>query len=448
MKNLTIRSKNQLKKRIFYSKKENKFSKITIDKLKKSIYKSKRSQKFKKINIMLKDTINELQEFPVNNIFSSCLQTNLSAYEKINSKNQKENCDQNFINYDEIDTCNCSTNNTTSFINNETFTNQSTNFMKLDKLSLELETSFKRSRMIKIKILNEANFQQSDCFATKKTTIYDTIVVPKIRNTSDPKINSQIIELKNEYEYIFDIFEDLIHQENCDCPTYGYMKHQTEVNKQMRAILVDWIIDVHKKFNFQQETLHLTINLLDRYLSKRNIKKIEFQLLGVTCLFISAKYEEIYKLEIHDFIYVTDNTYTINDLLSMEREVLNVLDFKLTVTTAYKLIEISQIIFNLNCLEYNLARYFLEIFSLDYRITNYSQSVIAFSCLYLVNRLYQLEDKFFEYSPIEINEIEVRKCSKEIMFLYENIFTSSLKASKNKFSKREFNEVATMKLIH
>lgn len=46
----------------------------------------------------------------------------------------------------------------------------------------------------------------------------------------------------------------------------GYMKIQVDVNEKMRAILVDWLVEVHQKFKLLPETIFLTVNLIDRYL--------------------------------------------------------------------------------------------------------------------------------------------------------------------------------------
>lgn len=78
----------------------------------------------------------------------------------------------------------------------------------------------------------------------------------------------------------------------------------------MRAILVDWIIEVHLKFKLLPETLFITINLIDRYLSIVSIKRNSLQLVGVTAMFIASKYEEIYAPEVRDFVYITDNAYS------------------------------------------------------------------------------------------------------------------------------------------
>ena len=42
-------------------------------------------------------------------------------------------------------------------------------------------------------------------------------------------------------------------------PNPGYMANQPDVNDRMRAILVDWLVDVHLKFKLRTETLYLTV---------------------------------------------------------------------------------------------------------------------------------------------------------------------------------------------
>lgn len=76
-------------------------------------------------------------------------------------------------------------------------------------------------------------------------------------------------------------------------PSPNYMFSQKDINEKMRAILVDWIIEVHLKFKLLPETLFITINLIDRYLSLVSIKRNNLQLVGVTAMFIASKYEQI-----------------------------------------------------------------------------------------------------------------------------------------------------------
>ncbi|GAB2303168.1 hypothetical protein Dimus_037164, partial [Dionaea muscipula] len=49
----------------------------------------------------------------------------------------------------------------------------------------------------------------------------------------------------------------------------------------MSAILVDWVIEVHDKFDLMPETLYLTVNLVDRFLAVKMVPRRELQLLGI-----------------------------------------------------------------------------------------------------------------------------------------------------------------------
>ena len=68
-------------------------------------------------------------------------------------------------------------------------------------------------------------------------------------------------------EYAGKISKNLLEQERTsELPKPSYMFHQQDINEKMRAILVDWIIEVHLKFKLEPETLFLTVSLIDRYL--------------------------------------------------------------------------------------------------------------------------------------------------------------------------------------
>lgn len=78
----------------------------------------------------------------------------------------------------------------------------------------------------------------------------------------------------------------------------------------MRSILVDWLVEVHLKFKLVPETLYLVVNLIDRYLAKKEVTRSKLQLVGVTALFIATKYEEIYPPELRDLVYICDRAYS------------------------------------------------------------------------------------------------------------------------------------------
>lgn len=110
-----------------------------------------------------------------------------------------------------------------------------------------------------------------------------------------------------------------------------YMDLQEDITVKMRAILVDWLVDVHQKFKLSPETLYLTVNIIDRFLAVTPVKRRKLQLVGVTAMLIASKYEEIYAPETADFVYISDKAYDREEILHMEAVILGVLKFDVTV---------------------------------------------------------------------------------------------------------------------
>merc|ERR550537_298302 len=107
----------------------------------------------------------------------------------------------------------------------------------------------------------------------------------------------------------------------------------------MRAILIDWLIEVQMKYKLRKETLYLCVNLVDRSLSIRPVARRRLQLVGVGGMLIASKFEEIYPPETRDFVYITDNAYTKEEVLSMEVSMLTALGFNLCCPTVAHFLE-------------------------------------------------------------------------------------------------------------
>jgi Cyclin, N-terminal domain len=114
--------------------------------------------------------------------------------------------------------------------------------------------------------------------------------------------------------YVSDMYDHYREKETITSVRPYFMQRQSHINERMRAILVDWLVEVHLKFKLVPETLYLTINLIDRYLDYTEVSRPKLQLVGVTCLLIASKYEEIYPPELRDLVYICDRAYTRNDV--------------------------------------------------------------------------------------------------------------------------------------
>ncbi len=99
---------------------------------------------------------------------------------------------------------------------------------------------------------------------------------------------------------------------------------------------MDWLVEIHYKFKLQPPTLWLTINILDRFLSKKSsLPRAKLQLVGAASFLIACKFEEIYPPEVRDCVYIADGAYTREDLLEMEHMVLAAIDCQICVPTGY-----------------------------------------------------------------------------------------------------------------
>nr|AAM95610.1 cyclin A-like protein [Nicotiana tabacum] len=95
----------------------------------------------------------------------------------------------------------------------------------------------------------------------------------------------------------------------------------------MRGVLVDWLVEVAEEYKLLSDTLYLAVSYIDRFLSTKVIPRQKLQLLGVSSMLIASKYEEINPPHVEDFCYITDNTYTKEDVVKMEADVLQSLKF-------------------------------------------------------------------------------------------------------------------------
>lgn len=116
------------------------------------------------------------------------------------------------------------------------------------------------------------------------------IVDKEVKVTSTLSHNIDTFEnYSSNYEYSQIIFDHLKKTELNYRPDPQYLtKIQTEVNLSMRTILVDWMCEVSQEYKLLDETLFLSVNLVDRFLSKHAASRGKLQLIGVSCIFLSA----------------------------------------------------------------------------------------------------------------------------------------------------------------
>lgn len=257
--------------------------------------------------------------------------------------------------------------------------------------------------------------------------------------------------------YVTDMFQRLYHAEETYKPRM-YMEDQDEINSMMRAILIDWLVEVHMKFKLVPETLYLCINIIDRYCSQVEVERRKLQLVGVTALLLACKYEEIYPPEVRDCVYITDRAYTRQDVLDMEQKIVNTLQFKLTVPTAYPFLVRYLQVTKASELTGAAATYYMERTLQDYDFVQHRPSLVAAAavCLALNNpqvrtaenatgRKPGITEDLVEYTGYAKNDIYT-VASKIAERIGAEVVTASqreLLAVKKKYDTRKYFHVST-----
>ncbi len=118
-------------------------------------------------------------------------------------------------------------------------------------------------------------------------------------------------------DYVDDIISTLLKTERKYLVSPdNVLKVQSEFNYCMRGKLVDWMIEVADRFKLAAQTLHLSVNYVDRYLSAFPITRDCLQLVGITCIFIASKYEENHHRHVEDFVNIADRLYKTEEVIS------------------------------------------------------------------------------------------------------------------------------------
>ncbi|KAM8893509.1 G2/mitotic-specific cyclin-B2-like [Spinachia spinachia] len=183
-------------------------------------------------------------------------------------------------------------------------------------------------------------------------------------------------------EYVKDIYSYLHVLEGQQAVRADYMQGYN-ITERMRALLVDWLVQVHSRFQLLQETLYLTVAVMDRFLQVQQVSRGKLQLVGITAMLVACKYEEMYAPELGDFTYITDNAFTKAQVLEMERLLLRTLNFELGRPLPLHFLRRASKVANSDVQRHTLAKYLMELTLLDYDMVHYRPSEIAAAALCL-----------------------------------------------------------------
>lgn len=269
------------------------------------------------------------------------------------------------------------------------------------------------------------------------------------------KVTSQetlpdIYDRRNHLEvcdYVDDIYQYYWVMEGQNPLLKSYLETQKDITPQMRGILINWLIEVHQKFDLMEETLFLTVTLLDQYLSVELIKKNEMQLVGLTALLLASKYEDFWHPRVTDLISISAESYTRDQMLKMEKTILKKLKFRLNQPTPY--------VFMLRFLKAaqsdkkfeRLAFYLIELCLVEHEALNYKSSMLCASAIYVARCTMQLTPR---WTPLltkhaRYEESQIRGCAEMILKFHKAAKTSLLRVTCEKYSNGDLSRVANIK---
>ncbi|KAK9290176.1 hypothetical protein L1049_008342 [Liquidambar formosana] len=237
------------------------------------------------------------------------------------------------------------------------------------------------------------------------------------------KLKVQIVDIdaadtENELavvEYVEDIYKFYKLVEN-ESRAHDYMDTQPEINEKMRAILVDWLIEVHNKFELMPETLYLTINIVDRFLS------------------------------VNDFVCISDRAYTHEQILIMEKTILGRLEWTLTVATPYVFL-VRFIKASIPDQEVENMVYFLaELGMMHYATIMYCPSMVAASAVYAARCTLNKSPVWSDTLKLHtgFSEPQLMDCAKLLVSFHSMAVESKLKVVYRKYSNPERQAVALL----
>ncbi|XP_051652452.1 G2/mitotic-specific cyclin-B2 [Manacus candei] len=187
-------------------------------------------------------------------------------------------------------------------------------------------------------------------------------------------------------DYVKDIYLYLRELELQQSVRPQYLDGRT-INGRMRAILVDWLVQVHSRFHLLQETLYMCVALIDRFLQSHPVPRKRLQLVGVTAMLVASKYEEILCPDIADFVYITDNAYTSSEIREMEMIILKELNFDLGRPLPIHFLRRASKAGEANAKQHTLAKYLMELTLIDYDMVHHRPSEVAAAALCLSQKI-------------------------------------------------------------
>merc|ERR1712179_875821 len=242
----------------------------------------------------------------------------------------------------------------------------------------------------------------------------------------------------------------------------AFPERKNSIVPKMRNVPVDWLVDVHQQFNLLQETLYLTVAIIDRYLHVEggSVERKKLQLVGVTAMFIASKYEEMYAPEIGDFVYITDNAYNESQIREQEVEMIKHLNFCLERPLPLHFLRRFSKVAQVDTTIHNLAKYLMELAIVEYKFCHIMPSKLAAAALAISVMAYENDprntlerlwsSKLAYYTQYTLSSIAdlIQELAGHLLSVSRAKEPSLIMAVRKKYSNKKYIGVSVSPVVH
>ena len=158
-------------------------------------------------------------------------------------------------------------------------------------------------------------------------------------NTFSKNKSKEKIEIETIYD--IDFYNNLIISEKRNKiinPNY-IINYLPKITWNDRRKVLNWLMEICEEFAFKRDTFHYSIYYFDNFLNenvenKNNLDYNYLKLIGISCISLSAKIEEIQIPKLKEYILTLENNfYDIDDIILMEKKIVNNLNWKIIPIT-------------------------------------------------------------------------------------------------------------------
>lgn len=155
---------------------------------------------------------------------------------------------------------------------------------------------------------------------------------------------------------------------------------QTELDPERRATAIRWFFQMQYGYGMSNDTLFQAVTYFNIVLSRKTLNCEDFQLYAVTCMWMAAKMEERIPPKVEDLQKICTQSYTSENFVACERDVLQILDYRLNYPTAKMFLRRLLDVIDAEIDIVEVACFFCDLSLLHLDTIDFSPDIVALAC--------------------------------------------------------------------